>query len=339
MIPIVILIFTLFLTMMPVNLLEVRADICTMVDIYIREPLEGERLSTYSYFGDSLYRKMVDIKWSQDPEEGAVAGEIYTVTVTAKAATGEEFDETTKARINNEEAEVTLNDDGTISASRAFKTREKDLISVVEMSIDRPQYEGTKLSTHDGSMYTNWEADISWSPEPKNGLAVAGEKYIATAIIKPKLEVGQYEVFKAGKFDENTTVTINDVPVDAVLNEDGTLTASFTFPKTKSYGLISSTEIYVEEPIEGSELSANITYDTERWKSAKLIWYPELDEDEIVATGESYTANVVLYPKDDCTFNESTTATINGKDAKVRVNNDGSLTAYYTFTVPSQKNP
>ena len=343
-IPMVMLIFTLtlFLMMLPVNLPKAQASVCSYLQIIVAEPVEGEKLATNAVVvntsGGQAY--VDDIKWSSDSEEGVRAGEQYTVTVTCKPTEGAEFDETTEVLINHESGEVALNEDGSLSVSYTFSNvRERELVSSVEVSITKPQYEGTDLSDTEwmgGDNGGTWSANIRWSPEPINGLAVAGEKYTATVTINPLTAAGfTWDTYT--KFDENTTVTINDVPVDAVLNEDGTLTASFAFPKTKAYGLISSTEIYVEEPTEGSELSANITYDTVRWESAKLIWYPELDEDEIVAAGESYTANVILYPKDGCTFNESTAATINGKDAKVRVNSDGSLTAYYTFTLPSSK--
>ena len=138
------------------------------------------------------------------------------------------------------------------------------------------------------------------------------------------------------KFTSGTTATVNGQTAVVVLNGDGTLTVSFTFPKTADVPLTAITSVAV------SDIIAPVALDTPdilatiaatpvsgiTSSTAAVTWQAP---DNPFDYSTVYTASVTLTAASGYEFTSGTTATVNGQAAVVVLNGDGTLTVSYAF--------
>ena len=138
------------------------------------------------------------------------------------------------------------------------------------------------------------------------------------------------------KFTSGTSATVNGSAASRVLNPDGTLTVSFTFPKTGDVPPTAITNVAVINIIAPAALAtpdplANVSATPTTGilsSTASVTWSPA-DNPFDYSTG--YTASVTLTAASGYEFTSGTTATVNGQAAVVVLNGDGTVTISYTF--------
>lgn len=210
-------------------------------------------------------------------------------------------------------------------------------ISSINTSLGFGDRDGTNIyagETLEGNAWIGEDEDahwyiseMSWSALPEDGKAVSGEAYRLNIVFTP--EAG-YE------FDETTSIILNGVETEVSLNTDGTISVSYTYPETVDKSLISSLALAVDAPLfEGNMLLKDCWADTEE-AEYENTWVPHLSwspqpEDNLIDAGVAYTANVTVEPREGYQFDETTKASINGEEAKVSLNADGTVTVSYTF--------
>ena len=130
-------------------------------------------------------------------------------------------------------------------------------------------------------------------------------------------------------FTESTAVTINGVaPTEKTLNQDGTLTVSYTFAATDKESLTAA-EVTVDAPVlDGTpDVTADVAAGANYTASA-VTWTPA---DAPFKGAKQYTAAVKLTAKYGYKFTENTTAKVNGNAVTPVLNTDGTLSVSYTF--------
>ena len=123
------------------------------------------------------------------------------------------------------------------------------------------------------------------------------------------------------------TATVSGAPGDIV-------TISYQFPKTEI--TITSVAITVDEPVTGNmpntiaavESGANYSSSAVTWGDGGATWDPDLDP---FVNNTQYTAEVTLTPDAGYNFAGLSLATINGEDANISDNHDGTFTISYQF--------
>ena len=137
------------------------------------------------------------------------------------------------------------------------------------------------------------------------------------------------------EFTEDTTATVNGQPATTVtLNEDGTLTVTYTFPITGDAPItaVAISEIVAPAALAAPDTEADVAATPAAGitsTTAAVTWSPADNPYEYATV---YTASVTLTAADGYEFTEDTTATVNGQAATtVTLNEDGTLTVTYTF--------
>jgi len=138
------------------------------------------------------------------------------------------------------------------------------------------------------------------------------------------------------KFTSGTSATVNGSAASRVLNPDGTLTVSFTFPKTGDVPPTAITNVAVINIIAPAALAtpdplANVSATPTMGilsSTASVTWSPA---DNPFGYSKVYTASVTLTAATGYQFTSGTTTTVNGQAAVVVLNNDGTLTVSFTF--------
>lgn len=110
---------------------------------------------------------------------------------------------------------------------------------------------------------------------------------------------------------------------------------AYAYPATKTEGEIkngiSNVEISdIDTPADGQLLDTSAVCATKGIKTTTpaVTWAPD---DGTATSGTDYTASVTLETLDDYEFSDDVTATVNGKDAIVVKNENGTLMVSYTF--------
>lgn len=139
-----------------------------------------------------------------------------------------------------------------------------------------------------------------------------------------------------------TTATVEGATVkDVKYNENGTITVSCEFLETDK--LVSNVAITdITAPVAGEALDTvagcvtqgvSSTTPTVEWK------VNDVDASGNADYSKEYTAHITLTKADSYVFNNTTTATVNGKRANVAYNNNGTITVSYTFPATAQYIP
>ncbi len=274
----------------------------------------------YSVVADSV--KWYDGSTELTAADQFAAGRKYTVKVTLAPDTGLAFIDTTPVTINGETPTVkTLNQDGTLTVSYTFDALPLTEITSVALNVTAPALGKTPNTTATtvpaSANYT--VSAVTWSPA--DAQFKAGEAYTASAVVTAK---------DGYNFTANTAAKINGKTATVVLNNDGTLTVSYTFdalPLTE----ITSVALNVTAPALGKtpNTTATTVPASANYTVSAVTWSPA---DAQFKAGEAYTASAVVTAKDGYNFTANTAAKINGKTATVVLNNDGTLTVSYTFS-------
>lgn len=180
------------------------------------------------------------VTW-QAPDNPFDYSTVYTASVTLTAASGHKFTDSTTATVNGQAAVVVLNGDGTLKVSYAFpKTADVPLTAITSVAVsdiiapvalDTPDILATIAATPVSGI-TSSTAAVTWQA-PDNPFDYST---VYTASVTLTAASG-YE------FTSGTTATVNGQEADVVLNGDGTLTISFTFPMTEAEPVVY--EIYL----------------------------------------------------------------------------------------------
>lgn len=116
---------------------------------------------------------------------------------------------------------------------------------------------------------------------------------------------------------------------------DGMLYAVTATPEPTALEQISSVEVTIDPPTAGNWLAANAACATTGVSNTKPVnWTPN---DDSVVGGKEYTASVTLTAASGYEFADSTAAMVNGEQATVTKNGDGTLTVTHSFTAATVK--
>lgn len=188
-------------------------------------------------------------------------------------------------------------------------------ITSAALNVKVPAIGGTPADAE--AAFANYTVTYTkWNPE--DSVFKANKEYTVTATLTPTLGYA---------FSADTTATVNSKPADANLNADGTLTVSYKFSATDK-NTITSAEVTVTAPEEGKtpENTAELPADAD-YTVNSVSW----NTDKEFTTGTEYTVTVELAPGADHKFSADATAAVNGSNAKIKLNSDGTLTVTYTF--------
>ena len=244
----------------------------------------------------------------------------YTFEITLTPSDGLKLTADTTVTINGKDpASKKLSDDGTaLIVSYTFEAIQRTAIPAVEFSLDQPKLGEAPDTTAAVDTNANFTvSDVKW--EPADGTFKADTAYTAAATLTPS----------AGyKFTATTTAKVNGVAVTPVLNPDGTLTVSYTFPATDK-NTVSAVELAVDAPVLGGapDVTADIAAGANYTASA-VTWTPA---DGTYKADTAYTAAATLTPSAGYKFTATTTAKVNGVAVTPVLNPDGTLTVSYTF--------
>ncbi|MGN0650669.1 MAG: dockerin type I repeat-containing protein [Oscillospiraceae bacterium] len=147
----------------------------------------------------------------------------------------------------------------------------------------------------------------------------AGKQYTITVTLKPDTGL---------EFSADTVVTIKENEAATTLNDDGTLSAFYTFEALPLID-ITSAAITVTAPELGKTPAAEATAnENANFTVSNVQWNPA---DAAFKAETEYTVSAKLTAKDGYKFANNTSVTINGNTATVTPNNDGTLTVTYKF--------
>lgn len=201
--------------------------------VEVTAPVAGNVPATTATVPDNDGYSVVSVSWSDGNTELTAnetfeEGKQYTVNVTLQPDTGLQFISTTPATINTNDARAVLNStDGTLTVSYTFDTIQPEEISSVQFTVTSPaigKTPDTTVTLPDNANYT--VSDVSWSPDDET--FKSGTQYTITATVTARDGFG---------FTDNTAVKINSRTATAkTLNQDGTLTVSYTFNRLSSGG-------------------------------------------------------------------------------------------------------
>lgn len=170
------------------------------------------------------------VTWSP-PVSSFGFGTVYTASVTLTAVTGYQFTSGTTATVNGQTASVTLNGNGTLTVSYAFpKTGDVPptaITNVAVINIIAPAALATpdplaNVSATPTTGILSSTASVTWSPADNP----FGYGKVYTASVTLTAATGY-------QFTSGTTATVNGQAAVVVLNNDGTVTISYTFPMTE----------------------------------------------------------------------------------------------------------
>ena len=193
------------------------------VVISVTAPEIDKTPDTAATIENGAYYTASAVTWSP-ADEKFKAETAYTASVKLTPAFGYKFTANTTAKINGVNAQITPNNDGSITVSRTFDEIQLTAIPTAEISVTAPKLGKTPNTTATLETGANYSASaVTWSPA--DAQFIVGKAYKASV----KLTPNSGYIFAA-----NTTATINGKTAQTTLNNDGTLTVSYTFGKLSS---------------------------------------------------------------------------------------------------------
>lgn len=136
-----------------------------------------------------------------------------------------------------------------------------------------------------------------------------------------------------GSTDNNKLSNFNNCKVWVESTSDRITTAKMAVP---GIGSVAVTDITAPAVSENLDTSATCTTTGATCTTPTVTWVPN---DATADNNRTYTANVTLTADDNYAFASDITATVNGQNAKVTLNQDGTITVSYTFGKTAAKNP
>lgn len=162
-----------------------------------------------------------NVNWETNGDITADYGKEYTAVFTLTADSGYSFTDLSNVFVNGENAETSLNSDGTLSVRYTFPAitdiTEVSVIGLDEPTTGKPLDIDIDIETSKVSV-----SDISWLPND----TIANNNTIYTANFTLTAE-------DECTFSNATKVTINGQPAQTSLISDNTISVSFEFPPTQ----------------------------------------------------------------------------------------------------------
>ena len=267
------------------------------------------------------------VTWSPD-HDTFDAGTSYTVKVTVKATEG--FADGVTAKVNSQSATVDSISEDKKTAVVSYKfsaTAAADIIDEIEIlditapvTAAKPDTSVT-VDTNEGKNAA-YADSITWDPSASTYLMDKAYK----VTIKLKLKSNAYEwASSVSAIDAKIGgYTLDD---DEISKSGDTVTLTYTYPKTKELGRISSMNLAVTAPAVGKSPSSAVTTNSNMF-TASASWSPS----GTFLPDTSYTTTITINAKYGYLFDTGTvTAKVNGADAYVQKISDTKATVSYTF--------
>ena len=255
------------------------------------------------------------------------AGEEYTVKVKVTASSG--FSEPISATVNGKAAtKIEVNDDK-ITAFVSYKFSATDAAEIIDdieilditapVTAAKPDTSVT-VDTNEGKNAA-YADSITWNPSDSTYLMDKAYK----VTIKLKLKSNKYEWASESAIDAKIGgYKLDD---DEISKSGDTVTLTYTYPKTKELGRISSMNLAVTAPAVGKSPSSAVTTNSNMF-TASASWSPS----GTFLPDTSYTTTITINAKYGYLFDTGTvTAKVNGADAYVQKISDTKATVSYTF--------
>ena len=267
------------------------------------------------------------VTWSPD-HDTFDAGTSYTVKVTVKATEG--FAEGVTATVNSKAAKIESVNKDTKTAVVSYKFTATDAPEVIDeieiLDITAPVTSAkpdtsVTVDTNEGKSVASVDS-ITW--DPNDSTYLMDKAYKVT--IKLKLKSNAYEW--ASSMSEIDAEIGGNVLADNQISKSGeTVTLTYTYPKTKELGRITSMNLAVTAPAVGKSPSSAVTTNSNMF-TASASWSPS----GTFLPDTSYTTTITINAKYGYLFDTGTvTAKVNGADAYVQKISDTKATVSYTF--------
>ena len=267
------------------------------------------------------------VTWSPD-HDTFDAGTSYTVKVTVKATEG--FAEGVTATVNSKAAKIESVNKDTKTAVVSYKFTATDAPEVIDeieiLDITAPVTSAkpdtsVTVDTNEGKSVASVDS-ITW--DPNDSTYLMDKAYKVT--IKLKLKSNAYEW--ASSMSEIDAEIGGNVLADNQISKSGeTVTLTYTYPKTKELGRITSMNLAVTAPAVGKSPSSAVTTNSNMF-TASASWSPS----GTFLPDTSYTTTITINAKYGYLFDTGTvTAKVNGADAYVQEISDTKATVSYTF--------
>ena len=267
------------------------------------------------------------VTWSPD-HDTFDAGTSYTVKVTVKATEG--FAEGVTATVNSKAAKIESVNKDTKTAVVSYKFTATDAPEVIDeieiLDITAPitsagQDKDVTVDTNEGKSVAAVDS-ISWSPNDSTYLM--DKAYTVT--IKLKLKSNAYE-WASSASSIDAEIGGNELADNQISKSGDTVTLTYTYPKTKELGRITSMNLGVNAPSVGKSPSSSVTTNSNMF-TASASWSPS----GTFLPDTSYTTTITINAKYGYLFDTGTvTAKVNGADAYVQKISDTKATVSYTF--------
>ena len=256
------------------------------------------------------------------------AGTSYTVKITVKASSA--IADGATATVNGNSATVgSFSDDRkTAVVSYTFSaTDAAEIIDEIEiLDITAPitsagQDKDVTVDTNEGKSVAAVDS-ISWSPNDSTYLM--DKAYTVT--IKLKLKSNAYE-WASSASSIDAEIGGNELADNQISKSGDMVTLTYTYPKTKELGRITSMNLGVNAPSVGKSPSSSVTTNSNMF-TASAAWSPS----GTFKPDTSYTTTITINAKYGYLFDIGTvTAKVNGVDAYVQKISDTKATVSYTF--------
>ena len=269
------------------------------------------------------------VTWSPD-HDTFDAGISYTVKVTVKADEG--FTDGVTAKVNSQSATVDSISDDRKTAVVSYKFSATDTAEIIDeieilditapVTAAKPDTSVT-VDTNKGKNAAD-AYSITWNPS--DATYQMDKVYKVTIILK--LKSNKYEWASESAIDAKIGgYTLDD---DEISKSGDTVTLTYTYPKTKELGRITSTNLKnleVNAPSVGKSPSSSVTPNSNMF-TASAAWSPS----GTFKPDTSYTTTITINANYGYLFDTGTvTAKVNGFDAYVQKISDTKATVSYTF--------
>ena len=255
------------------------------------------------------------------------AGTSYTVKITVKASSA--IADGATATVNGNSATVGSFSDDRKTAVVSYKFSATDAAEIIDdieilditapVTAAKPDTSVT-VDTNEGKNAA-YADSITWNPSDSTYLMDKAYK----VTIKLKLKSNKYEWASESAIDAKIGgYTLDD---DEISKSGDTVTLTYTYPKTKELGRITSMNLGVNAPSVGKSPSSSVTTNSNMF-TASAAWSPS----GTFKPDTSYTTTITINAKYGYLFDTGTvTAKVNGVDAYVQKISDTKATVSYTF--------
>ena len=289
------------------------------------------------------------------------SGHQYKVTVYLTAKDGYYFSSSTTATFNGQSVEISLYNN-LLKFTYEFPVLEGealDLISSVSITIDAPVVGAVPDYTAEFPSGVNYCSDLYNQDFVRNGIYwrdvtknITVNPYNGKFAGVHQYQVNVYLTVKDGfRFSNTITATVNGQNAIATFDSDGLLLVSYTFSPLEKERIPSvSVTLGLLDP--SVCLGSHFSYDTyfpsdanyysnannEGYYRNDVAWYDETTESYgnpntgTFNGGHKYTVIVYLTPKDEYTFTNNTTATLNDRFTAEATLDGERLKVTYTFS-------